>query len=192
MPVLPVLGPCRWEQAVNAVTILRVPSSQRDSESACWCLHSFGTGEKKDVWVEHKQMGRRHVSWAASPTQLSLLRVKNTPAWGLGGRGPASQGLTQPSFIFLLKDGRFLDRPVSCRGFLASVPWTCCGLLRSRYGQTAGPSLPQRQDILQHTNPLGLYKNSPGWALSMRTLHLSHRRRLPPTVQLLVLPTEPL
>lgn len=87
--------------------------------------------------------------------------------------------------------GRSGLSPVIC-GFLASVPWTCCGLLRSRYGQIAGPSLPQQHHILQHAKPLGLSKNSPGWALSMRTLHLSHRRRLPPTVQLLVLPTEPL
>lgn len=149
--------------------------------------------------MERRQMDSRHVSRAATsegsfPIQLSLLRVKNTPAWGLGRHGSASQGLIQPSFIFLLGDGWFLKVQTSVfhPGFLASVPCTCCDLLRSRYGQTAGLSLSQGHHILQHTKPLGLYKNSPGWALSMRTLHLSRRKRLPPRAQLLVLPTESL
>lgn len=156
-------------------------------------MRSRTCGWSASRWVAGMFPGQLPVR-AASPIQLSLLRVKNTPAWGLGGRGPASQGLIQPSFIFLLGDGQFLNvqASVSHPGFLASVPWTCCDLLRSRYGQTAGPSLPQQHHILQRTKPLGLYKTSPGWALSMRTLHPSRRRRLPPRVQLLVLPTEPL
>lgn len=144
--VLPVLGPCRREQAVNAVTILRVPSSHRDSESACWCFTPLGLVRRRTCgwssgrWVAGMFPGQLPVR-AASPIQLSLLRVKNTPAWGLDGHGLASKGLIQPSLISLLGDGRFLNvqASVSRPGFLASVPWTCCDLLRSRYGQTAGP-----------------------------------------------------